>query len=86
MDITTLIANIPEASAERTGKFESMLDDETRGILASFVEHLVTEGKTTATAQSYKSYVAKALALELDWADMSSDVRSAVKAFAKFAA
>lgn len=85
--IDNLLALVDDNSSKtsRESKYTSMLDAETVVQLDKFVEWLVAQNKTSATASSYKSYVAKALALELDWSDMSSDVRSAVKKFAEFA-
>lgn len=80
--IDNLCASIPAQA--RTGKFrlEDALEDE----LDQFVDWLVTSGKTTATARSYRSYVAKALFMDSEWKDMTSDQRSAVRKLAEFKA
>lgn len=82
MNINEMIEAIPAHT--RTNKFA--LDAETEQVLDAFVDWLVVNNKTTATARSYRSYCAKALCLGLDWSDMTSDMRSAVRKLAEFQA
>lgn len=84
MDVNTLISSIPaDGSSAGSGKYESQLSADTRQVLGNFVELLLSEGKTTATANSYKSYVAKALVLGTGWDELTSDQKSAVRAFGR---
>lgn len=70
-----------QASSSASGRYDSMLDAETRQILDEFVNWLRTENKTEATSKSYRSYVAKALAIG---GKLSSDQMSAIRAFERF--
>lgn len=82
-DIHDLIALAESPKARSKTKFHT--DPETEIALDTFVEWLQSvESKTRATAQSYRSYVAKALCEGSDWDDMTSDMRSGVRAFARF--
>jgi hypothetical protein len=65
---------------------ESVLDSDTRELLDAFVEALVADGKTTATARSYRSYLVTALTSGKTWSELSSDCRSAVRAYARLMA
>ena len=72
-----------ESSAKGVGKYEAMLSAELQELLGEFVEWLEeSDDKTTNTAQSYKSYVSKALALPEE--KLTSDQRSGVRAFRRF--
>jgi len=82
-DIQNLIAMADSPKARSKTKFHT--DSETERKLDEFVEWLQrVEGKTRATSQSYRSYVAKALCEEPEWDEMTSDMRSGVRAFARF--
>jgi hypothetical protein len=74
------------AKARPAGDRESGFTPETRANLDAFVDALVADGKTEATARSYRSYMVTAL-LAMDkgqtWEDLTSDVRSAVRAYAR---
>jgi hypothetical protein len=76
-----LTTQVP-SGARRGGQFR--LPAEQEAYLDAFVEWLQDEGKTKGTAQSYRSHVAKAQYLQMSWEDMSSDIRSAVKAMARY--
>jgi hypothetical protein len=76
-----------------TGTFEGQLSAEENAQLDAFVAWLRTEDpkgtKTENTSNSYKSYVAQALVhfkAGGTRADLSTDVRSGVNAFARFLA
>jgi hypothetical protein len=82
MNIHDLTGQIPAASRAGTS---FPLAPELEATLDEFVEWLVTvDGKTRNTANSYRSYVAKALYLETSWKDLTSDQRSGVRALARF--
>lgn len=88
--IEDLLAQVPASSG--SAALEA-LDPETREILGEFAEWLQTSDpagtKTEATARAYKAYVASALAAMdagKSWDDLSTDVRSGVKAFRRFVA
>ena len=76
-------ANSAGGSSGGRGKYERMLEPEVIALLDEFVELLEADGKTKATAQSYRSGVAKALALRQPWAQQTSDQHSAGRAFKK---
>lgn len=79
------LEDLVEAAKSRpSGDRESVLDSETRAKLDEFVAFLQDEGKTQATARSYRSYMVTALISDKDWDELTSDVRSAVRAFARF--
>lgn len=80
-----LFNELPQGSSKNSGKYESKLPAEVLKTLEEFTEWLVKhEGKTVATSQSYKSYVAKALALKMSGDQMTSDIRSGIKALKRF--
>ena len=81
MRISDLTSSIPTTSG-RSSKFQ--LDAETEHELDLFVEWLVSNTYSTGTAQSYRSYCAKALFMELEWHQMTSDMRCAVKKLREF--
>lgn len=81
MDINDLVEM---AQARPRGDREASLPEEVREELDAFVDFLVGEGKTTATARSYRSYVVTALVSGSPWDELSSDVRSACRALARF--
>jgi hypothetical protein len=82
-DIKALIALADSPKARSKTKFHT--DPETERDLDEFVLWLQREeNKTRATSQSYRSYVAKALVEDPEWEDMTSDMRSGVRAFARF--
>ena len=83
MRIQDLTESIP-TSGSRTNKFA--LDAETEATLDEFVAWLITNTYSQGTSQSYRSYCAKALFLELDWSQMTSDMRCAVKKLREFMA
>lgn len=66
----------------RTGKFK--LEPEIEAELDAFVDWLISQNRSEGGARSYRSYVAKALFLKLDWTDMDSDIRSGVRKFAEY--
>jgi len=71
-----------ESSSKREGKYLSMLDQSTQDLLAEFVVWLEGEGISEASRRSYKTYVAKAMALPESKLD--SNQRSGVKKFREF--
>jgi hypothetical protein len=76
-----LFARVPATGGTGLGKYEAMLDADTRAVLDEFVEWL--DGRHTKnTANSYKSYVAKALALPNE--KLSSDQKSGIRKFKEF--
>jgi geranylgeranyl pyrophosphate synthase len=83
MDIQDLVKMAQESPK---GDRESVLPTETRHELDEFVKFLRAEGKTEATARSYRSYVVTALTSGDTWDEFSSDVRSALRALARFQA
>jgi len=56
----------------------------TRQQLDAFVEYLRSTGKTEATARSYRSYMVTALTSECTFDELSSDCKSAARAYARF--
>lgn len=80
------LQNIVEMAKSRpSGDREAVLAPEVRDQLDKFVEWLrKTEGKTEATARSYRSYMVTALTSGKSWDDLGSDVRSGCRAFARF--
>lgn len=83
---TQTIQDLVEMAQERPrGEREAVLPAETREELDAFVKYLENvEAKTTATARSYRSYVVTALVSGAPWDELSSDVRSACRALARF--
>ena len=84
MNMNQSIQDLFEAVGEKaagTGRYDAMLDASTRSLLDHFVEYLRAENKTEATSRSYRSYVAKALAIG---GKLSSDQKSAIRAFKDF--
>lgn len=82
-DISNLVAM---AKARPAGDREAHLTEATRASLDAFMDALVADGKTTATARSYRSYMVTALLATKrgdTWDDLTSDVRSAVRAYAR---
>lgn len=81
------ISNLVEmANSRPAGNREAPLSAEVRESLDAFVEALKDEGKTEATARSYRSYMVTAflaLARGEGWDDFTSDVRSACRAYAR---
>jgi hypothetical protein len=79
----SLIARAGAAgSASGTGKYDAMLDPETRATLDRFAAWCKASGMSEASSRSYRSYMAKALALPDG--RLTSDQRSAVRKFARF--
>lgn len=83
-----LFAAAGEAGA-KSGAWEEKLPPEERELLPLFKDWLVqTEGKADATASAYRSYVAQAMVRLREgtgWKDLTTDIRSAVNAFIRFA-
>jgi len=71
-------------SSKREGKYLSMLDQATQDLLSEFTSWLEGEGISEASRRSYKTYVAKAIALPESTLD--SNQRSGVKKFREFLA
>ena len=70
-------------SAGASGKYEAMLKEGHIKLLDEFVDWLRKhDSKKDSTSNSYRSYVAKAIALPD--AKLTSDQKSATKAFARF--
>lgn len=81
-ELNTLLGQIPAHSKAGTS---FPLSAELEAHLDAFVEWLVrVDGKTQNTANSYRSYCAKALFLETSWKDLTSDQRSGIRALARF--
>lgn len=81
-EINDLVA---ESKLHVAGDRESVLSSDTRALLDSFVEWLQSaEGKTQATARSYRSYVVTALTNGKSFAQQTSDVKSGVRALARY--
>jgi hypothetical protein len=78
---TQLFDRLPSKAGGGLGKYEAMLDGETREILDEFVAWLEPR-HTKNTANSYKSYVAKALAVPSE--TLSSDQKSGIRKFKEF--
>lgn len=71
------------SSTGATGKYEAQLKPETVKILDEFVDWLRKhDNKKDSTSNSYRSYVAKAIALPDS--KLNSDQNSAVNAFQRF--
>ncbi len=82
-DINNLIAEASQASS--LSSREASLDKSTRDQLDAFVIFLMSvENKTENTARSYRSYIVTALTNDKTFAEQTSDVRSAIKALARF--
>lgn len=82
-----LFNEVSDESHRSGGKYDSMLSSDVRTVLDEFQVWLIrAEGKSVATSQSYRSYVAKAKALGLKNDDMTSDIRSGVRALKRFMA
>lgn len=80
-DFTDLFARA-QSSSKREGKYLSMLSPDTQSLLAEFAAWCRTVGISEATSRSYKTYVAKAMALPAE--KLSSDQRSGIKKFQEF--
>lgn len=71
------------SSAGASGKYEAQLKPSHIQLLDEFVDWLrKSDNKKDSTSNSYRSYVAKAIALPE--AKLTSDQKSATKAFARF--
>jgi hypothetical protein len=72
----------------KTGAWEDKLPAEERELLPAFQEWLTqTDNKADATATAYRGYVAQAIVRMREgesWKDLSTDIRSAVRAFVRF--
>jgi hypothetical protein len=71
-----------QTTSGASGKYDSKLDPATRQLLTEFVTWLKADGKSDATARSYRSYMAKAIAEPT--AKLTSDQRSAIRKFEEF--
>lgn len=65
-----------------SGKYDAQLDAETRQVLDEFAAWCKDQGMSEASSRSYRSYVAKALALPDE--PTTSDQNSAIRKFRKF--
>ena len=79
----SLVKAVVEGGA-RPGKYEAMLDAEDRQELTEFITWWKTQTESSATVSSYKSYLAKAWALEQDENQVTSDQRSALRKYSEF--
>lgn len=83
---------VAQKSGGKVGEFEAMLDEEDREELHSFLEWFkVQRGNkgdfvTSASVSSYKSYLSKVWALEIEDSDLTSDQRSGVRKYNEFCA
>lgn len=86
---TNQIAGLLEQVPGKTGaKALESLEPETREVLEDFEKWLTeTDGKSESTAKAYKGYVAQAIVALADsktWDELSTDVRSGVRAFVRY--
>lgn len=84
MDFDNLFARLSATPGSGAGKYESQLSPETRQILQEYQVWCREQGMSEASSRTYKSYVAKALALPEE--PLSRDQMSAVRKFQKFLA
>jgi hypothetical protein len=83
--MNTLESLVADAkSAPNRSSRDANLPLATRQQLDAFVAWLESTGKTSATARSYRSYMVTALTTECTFDELSSDCKSAARAFARF--